>query len=122
MLTESFDVTFKDNLLSDNSLKDIKKLGTVVTQISQYAMIKREDSSGNIVESPEIVTLLGVVFPNNMGYKGPIQFFPNDEMIFLGMSRDEVQEDESDDEDDSDEEYDEDTMYDNSDEEEDNLI
>jgi hypothetical protein len=107
MLTESFDVTFKNNLDPSGELIDPDKLGVVVTQISQITMVKTEDEKGIETDSPQLVTLLGVVFPNNLGYTGPIKYFSNEELVFLGLTSDRV-----DDEDDLDDTEDADDIED----------
>ena len=97
MLTQSLDATFKDNIDAQGNIKDIKKLITIVTQITQFVTLEGTDEKGNKIQKPEILVLLGGVFPNDTGYGGPLRFFANEDLVFLGLSDDRIEEDDEED-------------------------
>lgn len=93
MLTQSIDATFKDNIDAQGNIKDIKKLITIVTEITQFVTLEGTDEKGNKIQKPELLILLGGVMPNDTGYGAPLRFFANEDLVFLGLSDDRIEED-----------------------------
>lgn len=108
MLTQSLDATFKDNIDAQGNIKDLKKLITIVTQTTQFVTIEGKDENGNTIQKPELLILLGGVLPNDTGYQGPLRYFANEDLVFLGLSDDRIEEDSDEDEDEDFDEVDED--------------